>query len=386
METEIGKDKIKIPINAYDIFGYFLPGVVLVISILSFEFWVSYQPIEAKPNSQEVQNEVKKSGVHIPAYTAIKAMAKIVLSKKDWVFSASFFGIILMIIYVCGHIISSVSSFFIDRGLVLKGYAYPYQTLLDLDEPIRKTWATRSYYRGLFFWINVYLLIRYWNTISPLAVLKITASSIGYTIVLVTIIKILLSIYISNRSVRKRLNIPSYYKIPVYYFLKFLFKNLFAGFYDVVTSFISRFINTRQSFDKEFKKSFSDMYKKQFALHSRPSDSNNYWLPVCYIADKSQILNSMMAYWLHMYSYARNIATAFYLAFLYCFISIFTQPTILKIKQAYVIEYLPIIFFCISLIMLQRYYYLYFSYYSKFIYRAFHYLQVKDTILTKSEA
>lgn len=116
-----------------------------------------------------------------------------------WILQALVAVAILLLCYLAGHLIDSVGKLFIDRTLIFKGYGYPYQYLLDLPTAeqraekalVTRKWRTAlrmarpnagnlaeaviakvrdtpkrsdisaSFYRGFFFWFNLYLLVRW---------------------------------------------------------------------------------------------------------------------------------------------------------------------------------------------------------------------------------
>ena len=370
IETELVKEKIKIPFNAYDIFGYLLPGIITLLAIYSFEFWTKLQ----------IDKLTNPINLHLPLLRAINISGEMVFETNKWPLSAMFFIAILIIAYIVGHIVSSVSSFFIDRIFVFKGYGYPYQLLLNLNLPDEKSY-TPSFYRGFFFWANAYFLLRFYITLYPKQWLWETTFWLGWYIVAVVILKVGLSHFkkypIIEQQKLKSL-IESYAPPLLKNFDKvalFIVRYLFAGPYDLLARFLSQFINTRETFNSEFIESYKELFRSNFSLDAKIAWSNNYWFCACYIAEKSPVLNAMLINWLHMYSFARHISTAFYIAFFYCFISLFLQEQLFNfLNYRSVLFLLPLIFFFLSLIMLTRFYYLYFSYYSKFVFRAFYLL------------
>jgi hypothetical protein len=86
----------------------------------------------------------------------------------------------------------------------------------------------------------------------------------------------------------------------------------------------------------------------------------------------------MAVNWLNLYSFARNLAMSFYLTFLYTGISFCIQRGLIFGSHRLTVVLFPFILFVLFVIMLQRYHYLYHSYFSKFILRAFVVLRSHD--------
>lgn len=363
MDEQIRKANIKNPFSTYDLFGYLIPGAIALLAVGAFEFWVKLQ----------IGNVSQPVTFHLPFIKAITETARPFFISEDLVLSGIFLIILLVVAYAAGHIVSSLSSISLDRVLIYKGYGYPYQQLLHLEYP-KNNWETGPFYRGLFFWINTYLLLRYYTIIYPDVSLDRLVNWVGWYIIAITIIKLI----ISNTNILPLRWVISHtpygLKCLTNKFFKIIILKLFAGPYDVFARSLSRVINTRDRFSEEFIASYKNTFYKLFGLDSNKAETNNYWLTKCFVAFKSPALNTMLENWHHLYSYARNLSTAFYLAYIYCFFSIFLQFKEFRVVNDYVIYLIPIIYFILSLIMLKRYYYLYNIYYSKFLFRAFYFL------------
>jgi len=355
---EIG---LRVPLSTYDIFGYVIPGVTLLLFIILFEFWFLH----------EVSNI---SGIHTPLYTLIKITYLNVFS-NNWVLSIAYLLILLNFSYVIGHVVSSASSLLIDRILIYKGYGYPYETLLNIPSHEIRLYSS-TFYKGLFFWTNIYLLSRYISFISLelFYFFNLLSNILGWIIVVFIILKLIIGpirdkpkskIYIFFLN-----GFGRYFRKPI----QFVLTKLFPLPYDLLSNMISRFIKTRKIFDSEFIKNYKEFFKDNFKLDPDKSDTNNFWLSYCYVADKSQTLNGLIVNWLHLYSYSRNLSMAFYLSFIYCLFSLHTQLPLSNFSEYKFLKIIPFLIFTIFMVMLIRYFYLYYSYYSKFIFRSFLYL------------
>jgi hypothetical protein len=359
---EFGKEKIKLPFNTYDIFGYVIPGGTFLIGIYLFEFWAKFH----LPNAT----------LHLPVYNAFAETSKGLFDKEtNWVLSLLYVIILSSVAYVIGHVVSSVSSFFLDRVLVAKGYGYPYRHLLQID-PFDAASYRGAFYRGAFFWVNAYLIGQYIATVFHFPSIQALINSIGWALVGLTVLKLIISATDAHRTKKQKKPLRITTIVG-----KYAFRLLLAGLYDLLTSSLAKFINTRSDFTQEFRQKYQAAFASTFNLNSITEGSNNYWLSKCYVADKSPVLDSLLVNWLYMYSYARNLATTFYLIFIYGFVSLSLQQsqTITAIIElaspnSVVLGLIPILSLALSMVMLSRYYYLYFVYYSKFLFRAFVYL------------
>lgn len=376
MDAEFSKETVKIPFNTYDLFGYFIPGAVLLLAVYFFEllFWWKH---------------IIPTDLHLPLLTVINEAGNLIIDKKNWVVSAIFLIVLVIIVYAVGHIISAISTFLLDRVLISKGYGYPYESFLKIEKSEDEKLYRRNFYKGLFFWVNLYLLLYYYfykgvgaiynifyphpNAINPIVVFVY-----WYIIIMVSF-----KFFISSKRIEDNPKLPRFLRNILMKIKDWLSSQktiipmkVFASPYNLLSRFLSGFVGSKKP---EFPEEFINQYKKYFShnfkLESDKADTNNYWLSKCFVAHHSPSLNAMLVNWLHMYSYARNLATSFYLAFIYCFASLVFQNQSFRFSNdPLILFYLPVFFFFLSLVMLIWYYYLYFSCYSKFLFRAFYFL------------
>ncbi len=347
------KDKIyaqhnHIPFGTYDFFGYLIPGLTFMSSIFFYEFY-----------TLEILSRYKitNNNFHKPVYT----ISKLILSNdltSNWILSLFSVLIIVCIIYTIGHVVASASSFFIDRVLIHKGYGYPYEFLLGIES--KKEKYSVNFYRGLYFWINILLIVIYINFL-----FLNNNKTITCVFVILFIIPIIFKVAISGKKCKsKQCKLAKYTK-------KF-FEKCYGSLYNALSALIANYLNTKRSFNDDFTQKYTEYFKDIFSLDPEKAESNNYWLSYCFVAENSSQLISPINNWLHLYAFARNISMSFYLAFLYSYISIVFQ--LQNINNFIIKVIIPSTFFILAIIMLIRYYYLYTIYYSKFIFRSFVFL------------
>jgi len=140
-------------------------------------------------------------------------------------------------------------------------------------------------------------------------------------------------------------------------------------------------LNVGDPFDDYFKIKFEKTFSKVFDYDYENADTNIYWYTRNFIIERSHELNEMLKNWFNLYSFSRNLSTAFYLAYLILsFELIFLERNIhfdLNFSRSIIIYI--IIILIISIILLIRYAYLYYVYYNKYLYRSFVYLNCKKS-------
>lgn len=191
---------IENPLTKYDWFCYLVPGAILILCILFFEYFTysipEYSPsvknnskqamittlrqnmidkifgynnriIHQENTKQNVQVQITKDfAKHTPLYTLTKEVMMSSISKSDEnvynkLLVALLIPIVLLILsYTIGHIIATISSLLIDRLFIAKGYGYPYEKFLNANANLKinsQLEASRCFYRGLVF--NSFLLL-----------------------------------------------------------------------------------------------------------------------------------------------------------------------------------------------------------------------------------
>jgi len=340
----------RFPFSPYDFFGYLIPGSIFFFSIYIFE---------------QIPNSAISKDFHIPFITIINTLfPKDAVSNLWYVY----IPIILICIYVMGHIISGVSSLFLERIFIKKVYNYPYSMLLKHPSSPKLQCSRYSsyYYAALFFWLNFLILV-------SLMAFEFNANilySIVYTVMILILILFILKFIVEllkkskgNNFAKSIRHISNFYQIV-------------STPYYLIANNLAKFLGTDEAFTDIFISKYADIFREDFGLEYNHETSNNFWLPYAFISEYSTQLGSVVLHWLNLYSFARNLSTAFYLAYLYSWISICFQRNIIYssgIPLSIII--IPLGVFLLAFVMLLRYYYLYYCYYSKFLFRSYYCLR-----------
>ena len=338
----------RLPLTPHDFFGYLVPGATLAILIYQFEFWCATK-FPAVPGTPIF---------HTPVRTAIMMTD----APKDWGFSFLYVLAILGISYVVGHIIASASVVFIDRMLVSKGHGYPYQNLLRVDQHqgLKKD-VSAPFYRGMFFWINIYFVLRYLALFAQHDLCSRMSLVVGWLIIAAILAKIALSPLLYRRMPRA---------VRRFWFV-------FASPYDLLGHTLALYTRTRVPFDHAMVLSFERVFHEKFHLEARQAGANNYWMSKLYIQNTAPLLYQSIARWHYLYVFNRNLSTAFYTAFVYCFLLLALQResvAALPFYENFVTLALPLGFLLCSVALLIRFYYLYVRKHTCLLFRTFVYL------------
>lgn len=153
-------------------------------------------------------------------------------------------------------------------------------------------------------------------------------------------------------------------------FANFLWKWLFSWFlkpftwgFDLILKSILCILRMQKPFTREFQDLFVKKFVETFKMSPSGVDTEVHWLTYSYLCQNDPDSMVRIRRWLTQYSFARNVSTAFILLFFFNIImSKIDNPAFL---------YWSLATGAGSILFLLRYYYLYYNYYSKYIFRAF---------------
>jgi len=359
------------PFSIYDIFGYLIPGITFLFVILIFDLLLI-----------KYVNNINKdfiSKLITPTYSLFKITysEKII---KNWVFAIAYLIIIMMGAYVIGHIISSISSFAIDKILVRKGYRYPFHTLLKLESTSEEK-LMKDYTKSLFLYINIILFLII-ITISQIKLITAISYYLLFALILFIYLGILSRIlYVSVKWIREKkifsrqnwfnkITTKILEKIKLY--SEFFIRQIFSVLYYSITNTFSNTFRTRESFKDDFINIYSKNFKKLFNLDYANAGTNNYWLCYCFLIDKKKEISNLIKNWLYLYAFARNLSISFYIAYFYSLFLVIINENLISNKLNIFLLF-PSCFLLLGIIFLIRYYYIYHAYYTKCIFRSFVY-------------
>lgn len=350
----------------YDIMGYLLPGGAVVLCCFFFEFWL------VRVDSADAANAL------LPTYALFHALAN-GLSDKSWAIAAIFLGIAIAAIYVAGHIVASIAAILLERHLVQHGHGYPFSRYLDFaDKPT--TPVTRPFYRAFFVWGNLYILLRYIEVALPSsaensALVERTANTMAWFLVILIVVKITLS----TRWLNQRHSQERYHGRTL---------NCLAGIirfaaipYDLLANLLKRSLDLHKPVSKPLRDTFIRAMRERFSLEPAHWGSDAYWMAYLRVRTAGRSIAEPADNWLRLYSFARNLATAFYIAFLYgYFVLAWNRFHSLGTGAGEITILIPVVFLVGAFLMLSRYYYLYASYYTKYLIRAVAFMEAKSEL------
>lgn len=341
-----------------DLFLYVLPGSAAILGAFLFEM---------RLNRAAGVAGILDSEIHLPLYHAANAIRQDPFS-HGFVFGAIVLAALITMAYVAGHVISSVSSLFLDRILLAKGHDYPFVYLLATEEAPRLQTCSQAFYRGQFLWGNLWLL-SYWcmHATSWPYMEWISRILFGGFVVTPFLVKIVVTFL--NRSNERLL-------VKDRPFLVRLAVTLYSAPFDLPANMFDKVVRAREPLELAVVQKFEQQLVEEFGLSLKEAKSNAYWCAYLSIVTKSPQLTKLIQTWHHLYEFARNLSTGFYLCAIYTGGLLAFQGSVVTKLESSVVLWIPLAYAAIAVVLLSRYYYLISCYYSRFIARVYAFLPV----------
>lgn len=394
-------ERLPVP-SVSETLGYLAPGAAFMSVVYVSEAYAAH---------------VGTHGFHTPVHTVLSFIG-LSASADSWVDQLLIIVAIGFLCYMLGHLIDSVAKLLLDRTLVYKGYGYPYQSLLDLPGAERRQesrevldglerslrrdrpWLTAealseeasrlvatvprrsdfsaAFYRGFFFWFNLYLIAR-WGGLASAAhhgygdqnFLWHFANVLGVWCSMLLAIKLF-----AGRSVRaliRRVHAGAVdgRRRRASRGLLCVYRAASIGLYDIIAVPIGKMLNTRRSLDAAFISAYRVRFRNRFNLDPDTAESNNFWLPLMDVLMHAPELGSLLSRYHQLYRFSRNLSVALFMGFSYVVVWYYgnTRGPASPAHAEFVL--LMFLVYVAALLFLLHYYYLYVCYYSKFLFRAF---------------
>lgn len=369
----------KSPFNIQQFFGNLVPGACLVLCVYLFE------------SNFSIGGALVDS-VYLPMHHIMVKLAH--YSDGNTVAQqAGLWVILLLIVYTTGHFISIVGNIILDRIVIFKGYGYPYQFLLlqDGSSPAYPKDLKMLFYRGTFFWFNVWLLgwagVRIYKAASfgGLQYIEIMSGFISVIVIKVICRKVISQrIYYENimswLSKHSILSFVIMKNMPIWRLLLIIY----AWPFNFLASQIENYTRSNAQLEPQIRDIYKCMFKKRFGIPAESAASNNYWFSLYYVKQNDARIGAILSHCLQTSQFARNMSTAFFLAYFYGVIYLFYCDTLIPISEMNYLFGLLSVLLSLAILMGISYYYVHVSYYNKCLYRAFVYLHLLTTRLIYS--
>jgi hypothetical protein len=339
------------PFSTYDFLGYLIPGSTFIATGYFFDRWL----LVVTPNRQV-----------FVLFSEFASIINNVSSKDNNNVFTSIIAIILVFIvcYTVGHLLATLSSFFIDRYLIKSGFRYPLVNFLNPTKnnqvvPPERIFKTRARCSLVVLYVIIVVVTQLFFISNTMTLVDYIYWFISITV----IIFLFFMFYFPSKLVRTLSYFPTW----------------FGGL-------IERHLDMSGQMDDSFGEKIVAKVKEDFHIDltdaSQPKGfSNAYWLMFIKVGESSNMSHSMLVNWLHLYSYARNTSTSFFVIALYIMGTVLVNgENMYQLDKRFYFLY-GFLFggaLLASLVLLVRYYYLFSSYYTKYLLRAYYYVSTQS--------
>ncbi len=264
----------------------------------------------------------------------------------------------VVVLYVIGHVIATVSHVIIDRVLVDGVVGYPVSHLLRLPR------RTREYVEGTYKYI--------FGLFNAILLAPVLFNSNALVQCLTTMLLVLIGLLIFLRFVVMMVRADPWRRrtlVPRIAANKWIRVYLWQAKYliDPVIGFSQRLLGIDRRFPGQFIREYKMLFRREFKMEPNQVGSENYWLPFFYMSTQRPNSIGMINTWLHLYGFSRNSAAAGYLSAAVIAACIYAYPEIRN--EAARIQLALLIF--VAAVLGLRYWLLYSTYYTKNIIRSF---------------
>lgn len=400
MESK-GGTQIPIPMSMSDVFTFAIPGALLLGGVVGFEIWIRVT-LESHPEAL--------AQVHLPVSSALSylwlAGGANSGAEPLWLVGVALGVAAVVASYVTGHLLSALGAFVIDRWVVYKGSGYPYERLLDLGQHDPLLDASRSWYRGIWFWGNAYVLLRFLEMAGGWPAASIAAQTVGWILLVALILKLLplerglapgdvhwesfsmaqmlklLTREVSSlrasfaklgeaQGVKERAVLVRGWAIRVRGALWWLLVVL----PDAIHNPYNRIVNHVKPMSDALRASFSQEMQRRFQMAPEVAGSNNFWLPYIFVMERARSVSARLNELRRLHRFSRNLGMAFYSLFLSMAIGLIAESqftlAVADPGEKAVLIALPLFAFLCARVFLAWHYHLYFATYTRYLLRSF---------------
>jgi len=331
-----------VPFDLYDFFGYLFPGLFLLIALSIF---------------MPIASPVKWEG-----------MINVINGNVSGLIKAYYIVSFIVLVYVAGHAIATLSSICMD-SIIMKGViGYPVYSLLrfnifeeeEMDQngkpkQLKEKGPVGSTYKYGYLLLHVFLLV------SLCIAGNWFVQGIGYVVGSLTVILLLILLSMHVFAPIKR-------SVHSTTFLYNINKRILKHIIDPGINILRGWVSVDDSFPADFREKYITRYKNAF-LDMDPliAGCENYWLPYFWVCANDESIARKIQSWVHLYGFARNMATTCYIMAVIIAIWIYTNPTLANQKAYFQL----LIALCMGLIFFAQYWRLYHKYHTKNIIRSF---------------
>jgi hypothetical protein len=324
-------DKKTIKVDAYDFFGYLIPGLILLFSVFLAHIGAS--------TKQPFMQYFKDIDFLRAKFETIPSVAAV--------------AVVVVLAYVLGHVVGSVAAFFFEKLVVKNIYGYPYKYLLFCE--CGKDDDRSTAYKALTVCIYIFIIVFIVWTRQVRGILMdwwgVVAVLFAYCF------------YVYRYSTSKAKKELSWFLSRVFW---------------VVEWVCGHFVSQHQPFPEKFRSAFFVKFKKEFGFDFDSEIAPEvFWAIYWHVATGNEYVRAKIEKWMILYSFMRNLGCSLLMSAI-----VISVPQIYYAEKSVFIQLCALALVGLSSIFMIRYYYLYYNYYSKNTFRAFVFAKATSSLET----
>ncbi|WP_461211097.1 hypothetical protein [Desulfocurvus sp. DL9XJH121] len=329
-------------IDSYDFFGYLAPGILSFMAIIVSSVQV-----------------IKK-------YSMLEAIDHIIVFANKLDMDVFIFLSIIFIIssYVVGHLTGSMSSSLFEKTIVGKIFGYPYSSIIFNKETNQS--FSSWYYRA--FISLVYLVSLLYVACGFNIKIKFDALSMNFILYPYCVVGTVLIVLVFMKSIDTRVTIKITEDNKFHRFM-FLLCKIFGHPFYITERINYHFQGQIRTFPKPFVEKIKVRYKELFGVElTEEVKTEAYWAIFWFVSNSNVFVRDRLNKWLVLYGFMRNMSFSALISSI-----IIVVPKRFVESEGLLPVGVGLVLLVLSVVFSFRYYYLYFGYYSKTIFRVFAY-------------
>ena len=339
-------EKLASNFSIYDTFGYIIPGAFFLIGIALFLEIIGFN-----------------ATINLKQYFDI--------INNSWPAFFSTVPILFLIIYVLGHFIASISAVLIDKFLIERMFGYPFQRLFNKILDYEKSDVLMYFRKSQLIYRSLIVIAVSAITFNIMNMQSIS-NVFWFLFFLLLISKFFFSWFTLSElhdpySAGQNLKDDKYAQYLWDYFLRWVTLPFYVIFNTIAYGTLSLLFRMCKPFEKEVQEHFSKLFEETFGLSLEKAGTNVYWFTYSYLQQKDEKNTLLIQNWLNLYGFSRNLCIVFLMLFI---LGLYPEIIFNNADKSLLNKWCFVTGIC-TIIFGLRYYYLYYNYYSKYIFRAF---------------
>ncbi len=329
--------------DAYDVFGYIVPGSVVLGGM-----YIHLQYSEV--GGGNIVNDF---------------LSTLSLDINKWYHFLGLSTFVLFIVYIAGHLVALFASGILEKLLVERTAGFPYEQLFKSKYEVSSYEEYKRKIYKVIFSISIFVLIwiacRGLSRTNAIVFGSILIASIGVKLLYTTIIR---PQEVIDGLVKETTHSPPRevkFSLPIRGLLL-----LCSLPFNIAVWILLCIFMRRKRFRVETQNKFEELFTEVFDVNLKVIETDVFWLCYSYLCQNEPASAKLIQHLLQLCAFCRNLSMAFLILFIYgALMSGLVKSQTFNHLMWYLLTGLAAMLFA------ARFYYIYYNYYSKLTFRSF---------------